>query len=175
MSRIHHPSFRCFDRSSSIAWLRRRSFPWPSTFSGGHLLNLEVNPRHAEVARANLIRAGLSSTVEVRIGPATESLTRLMQAGERTFDFVFLDADKPSCPDYLEASVRLSSPGALIVVDNVVRDGKVAGPGLYDANGTGVRVMNEFLSRTPGLSATTIHTVGRKGYDGFTLIFVEKV
>jgi predicted O-methyltransferase YrrM len=151
----------------STIWLAR-ALP-----EDGHLISLELDPRHAEVARANLRRAGLESRVEVRVGPAIESLPKLAEEGGAPFDLVFIDADKPSTRAYFEWAERLSRPGALIVVDNVVRRGELANAASADPNVLGMRAFVESLTNDPAVTATGIQTVGRKGYDGFLLARVE--
>jgi predicted O-methyltransferase YrrM len=150
----------------SAIWLAR-ALP-----SGGRLITLEAEPRHAEVARANLARAGLADVAEVRVGPAQDTLPKLHAAGDGPFDLIFIDADKPGYPDYLPWSVRLSRPGSMIIADNVVRDGAVADSASTDVNVQGVRRFIEMLAAEPRVSATAIQTVGSKGYDGFTLALV---
>jgi predicted O-methyltransferase YrrM len=133
------------------------------------LISLEVDPRHVEVARENLARAGVSASVEVRWGPAIDSLSQLAEEGAGPFDFIFIDADKPSNPEYLEWAIRLSRPGTLIVVDNVVRTGAILDPSSEDPAIVGTRRLFELLSAERRLEATVIQTVGAKGYDGFAL------
>jgi predicted O-methyltransferase YrrM len=147
----------------STIWLARALPP------DGHLLSLELNPKHAEVARANLVRAGVDRLVEVRVGPALDSLAKLRAEGSDPFDFVFLDADKVNNGAYFDWAVRLGHPGTVIVVDNVVRKGEVARADSNDPNVEGVRRMNVQIAANPRVRATTIQTVGSKGYDGFTL------
>jgi len=150
----------------SAIWLARALPP------GGRLITLEAEPRHAEVARANLARAGLGDVAEVRVGPAQDTLPKLHAAGDGPFDLIFIDADKPGYPDYLPWSVRLSRPGSMIIADNVVRGGAVADSASTDANVQGVRRFIELMAAEPRVSATAIQTVGSKGYDGFTLALV---
>ncbi|MGA9840487.1 MAG: O-methyltransferase [Thermoplasmata archaeon] len=150
----------------STTWLARALPP------GGHLVTLEANPHHAEVARANLARAGLAEVVEIREGPALESLPSLAAGGYPPFDLIFIDADKPSYPDYLGWALRLSRRGSVILADNVVRGGAVADPDDPDPNVRGVRRFHELLAAEPRVSATAIQTVGSKGYDGFAIAFV---
>ena len=138
----------------------------------GRMITLEADPKHAEVARANLARAGLGEVVEVRVGPALETLPRLAAEGRGPFDLIFIDADKPSIPDYFDWALRLSRRGSLIVVDNVVREGAVADPGSTDPSVQGIRRLNQRIAEEPSVSATSIQTVGSKGYDGFTAILV---
>jgi predicted O-methyltransferase YrrM len=147
----------------STIWLAR-ALP-----AGGRLLSLEIDPRHAEVATANLARAGLAGVAEVRVGAALETLPAL--AGP--YDLIFIDADKPNNPHYLRHAVRLSRPGTLIVCDNVVRGGAVADPDNSDPNVRGTRELIEAVAAEPRLTATAIQTVGGKGYDGFVLALVE--
>jgi predicted O-methyltransferase YrrM len=146
----------------STIWLAR-ALP-----RGGRLITLEYEPRHAEVARGNLARAGLDGIAEVRTGPALDSLAALVAEGAEPFDVVFIDADKPNNPHYLEWALRLTRPGSLIIGDNVVRGGRVVdadgGPGVQ-----GTRRFLELLGEHPKLSATAVQTVGSKGYDGFAL------
>jgi predicted O-methyltransferase YrrM len=150
----------------STIWLARALPP------GGRLVTLELDPRHAEVARANVERAGLSDVVEIRLGPAAESLATLAGEGAGPFDFVFVDADKPGNADYFEWALRLGRVGTTIVVDNVVRDGRVVDAGSDDPAVQGVRRFNELLAAEPRVVATEIQTVGAKGYDGFALALV---
>jgi len=138
----------------------------------GRLITLEAEPRHAEVARENIARAGLAGIVEVRVGPALETLPRLEAEGLGPFDLIFIDADKPNNPGYLRWALKLSRPGSLIVVDNVVRGGAVIDGGSEDPGVQGVRRLNELLAGEPRLSATAIQTVGSKGYDGFAIALV---
>lgn len=134
----------------------------------GRLLTLELDPHHAEVARSNLTEAGLADRVEVRVGPAADSLAEL----DEPFDFVFIDADKPSTPSYFTAALRLSHPGTVIVVDNVVRRGEVVDPAAADANSRGIREFADLVAHEPRVKATAVQTVGRKGHDGFALVVV---
>lgn len=136
---------------------------------GGRLTSLEVEPRHAEVARDNVERAGFASVVEIRVGAALDTLGQL----EGPFDLVFIDADKPSTAAYFERAVALSRPGTVIVVDNVVRAGALADPPPGDANAAGMRAFHDALARRSDVDATTVQTVGSKGYDGFTLAVVK--
>ncbi|MFE1958182.1 O-methyltransferase [Streptomyces sp. NPDC059479] len=135
----------------------------------GRLISLEYDATHAEVARASLARAGLDKIAEVRTGPALETLPVLEAEGAGPFDFVFIDADKPNNPHYLEWSLKLTRPGSLIVVDNVVRNGAVTDPTSTNPSVVGTREMIDLIAANPRLSATAIQTVGVKGYDGFLL------
>jgi predicted O-methyltransferase YrrM len=135
----------------------------------GRLITLEADPTHAEVARKNIARAGLSQIVELRVGPALDTLPALATEGRGPFDVVFIDADKPSNPDYLGWALKLTRRGSLIIADNVVREGAVANPRSRDPSVTGIRRFNELVAAHPRLSATAIQTVGSKGYDGMAL------
>jgi predicted O-methyltransferase YrrM len=150
----------------STIWLARALPP------DGRLVTLELEPRFAEVARANLARAGLAAVVEVRVGDALETLPALAAEGAGPFDLVFIDADKQSAAEHLRWALELSRPGGVIVADNVVRDGALADPHSDDPRVRGVRALHERLAGEPRVRATTIQTVGAKGYDGFTLALV---
>jgi predicted O-methyltransferase YrrM len=150
----------------STIWLGRALPP------RGRLVTLEADVKHFEVARQNIRRAGLAKRVDQRLGLALETLPLLADEGAGPFDFVFIDADKESSAEYFEWALGLSRPGAAIVVDNVIRDGEVANAETTDERVQGIRRLNEALAREPRVSATTIQTVGSKGYDGFTLILV---
>ncbi|MCG5233761.1 O-methyltransferase [Xanthobacter oligotrophicus] len=139
----------------------------------GKLVTLEFEPRHAEVAAANLARAALSDKVDLRVGRAIDTLPTLEAEGQGPFDLIFIDADKPSNPDYLHWALRLSRPGTVIICDNVVRSGKVLDGESSDANVIGVRRFFDLAGGDPRLSATAVQTVGAKGYDGFALLLVE--
>lgn len=133
--------------------------------AGGSMVTLEYAPRHAAVAKDNLARAGLLDRVEVVVGPALESLPKL----SGTFDLVFIDADKPNNSNYLQWALKLSHPGTIIILDNVVRDGRVLEANSSDANVNGARGAFEFLKAEPRIDATALQTVGLKGWDGFVL------
>ena len=150
----------------STVWLAR-ALP-----ADGRLITLEVDPAHAAVARTNLARAGVEGVVEVRLGPALESLPRLAAEGAGPFDLVFIDADKPSNAEYFAWAVRLSRPGTLIVVDNVVRNGGVIDEASRDPDVQGVRRFNEALASERRVVAIEVQTVGSKGYDGFAIALV---
>ncbi|MFD4377489.1 O-methyltransferase [Streptomyces sp. NPDC058486] len=147
----------------STIWLAR-ALP-----ADGRLITLEYDPRHAEVARGNLARAGLAHRVEVRTGPALDTLPLLEKEGASPFDLVFVDADKANNPHYVTWALKLSRPGTLIVVDNVVRGGRVATPDPSDPAITGTRAMFDLVAAEPRLDATAIQTVGTKGYDGLLI------
>ena len=138
----------------------------------GQVVTLEIDPHHAEIARANLKAAGVLDRVEVRVAPALEILRELHASGAAPFDLVFIDADKKSMPEYLDWSLKLSHPGTIIVADNVVRDGKVIEPDNPDDNIQGVRRMTEMMAAEPRLRATAIQTVGARGHDGFAVAVV---
>jgi len=149
----------------STIWLAR------GLAEGGRLLSLEIDPHHAAVARANLDHAGLSDVVEVRQGRALDLLPEVERAWAPAFDLVFIDADKPSNPDYFDWALKLTRPGGMIVVDNVVRGGKVIEVD-GDANVQGVRRLAEKVAAEPRVSATALQTVGDKGHDGLMIILV---
>ena len=151
----------------STIWLAR-ALP-----AEGRIVTLEVNAKHAEVAMSNLERAGVAGVVDVRIGPALETLPQLEAEGRGPFDLVFIDADKPNNPHYLAWALKLSRPGTLIVCDNVIRKGAVADADSSDASVQGSRAALDLLSKEPRLTATVVQTVGSKGYDGFAIAVVE--
>ena len=151
----------------STIWLARALPP------GGRLVTLEYSEKHAEVARKNIANAGFSQSVEVRVGPALDSLPKLETEGfAGKFDLIFIDADKPGYTDYLHWSLKLAHPGSLIIADNVVRDGEVANPASADANVQGIQKFNRALAAEPRVSASVIQTVGSKGYDGLAFALV---
>lgn len=131
-------------------------------------MTLEANARYAEVAEANIAQAGLADRVELRVGPALDTLPRLAAEDAGPFDLVFIDADKQSMPSYFRWAVRLTRPGGVIVCDNVVRGGQVINPNGDDMV-RGVRAMHELIAAEPRVTATGIQTVGTKGHDGFTI------
>ncbi|MFE7272207.1 O-methyltransferase [Streptomyces sp. NPDC057623] len=147
----------------STIWLAR-ALP-----ADGRLISLEYSPKHAEVATRNLARAGLDKVAEVRVGPALESLPKLADENPAPFDLVFIDADKANNPHYVEWALRLTSTGSLIIVDNVVRGGRVADADSTAPDVQGTRTAIELIGSHPRLSGTAIQTVGTKGYDGFAL------
>jgi len=140
----------------------------------GRLVTLELEPKHATVARANIARAGLAEKVDVRVGPALESLKKLVAEKHEPFDFVFIDADKTGYPDYLTWSLKLAHRGTMIIADNVVRDGAIADAKSEDRSVQAVRHMNEMLAKEPRISATVLQTVGTKGYDGWAIALVTE-
>ncbi len=149
----------------STIWLAR-ALP-----EDGRLITLEADPRHADIARANISRAGLDAMVDLRVGRALETLPQIA-AGGGAFDLTFIDADKQSIPAYFRFARKLSSRGSLIIVDNVVRDGKVIDAASHDPDIQGIRRFNEMLAAEPGVCATAIQTVGAKGHDGFAIVLV---
>ena len=152
----------------STIWLARGLTP------GGRVVTLELREQHAEVARANLQRAGVADRVQVRVGRALEVLAQLAQEGAGPFDLVFIDADKAGYPDYLTAALKLSRPGTLIVADNVVRDGRVLDEASTDPDTRGIRRFLDRVGAEPRLTATAVQTVGEKGYDGFAIAVVDR-
>jgi predicted O-methyltransferase YrrM len=151
----------------STIWLARAMRP------GGRLTTLEIDPKHADVARLNIARAGLQSVVDVRVGNALEILPQLAAERRGPFDLIFIDADKQNIPNYFDWAIKLSRPGSLIVVDNVVRDGAVIDPTNADPNIQGVRRFIDQLGADSRASGTAIQTVGTKGYDGFAIVLVK--
>jgi predicted O-methyltransferase YrrM len=151
----------------STIWLAR-ALP-----ADGSVITLEADPKHAEIARSNIARAGISHMVDVRLGPAIGTLRRLESEGAAPFDLIFIDADKPSTPEYFGWALQLSRPGSLIIVDNIVRNGAIVDPASRDASVQGMRRFMSMLASEPRVSATAIQTVGAKGYDGFALAVVS--
>nr|MBA2441935.1 O-methyltransferase [Rubrobacter sp.] len=150
----------------STIWLAR-ALP-----ADGYLVTLENDPAHAEVAQANIVRAGLSETVEVRLGQGLDTLPQVAAEGRGPFDLAFIDADKQSTPEYFEWALELSRPGSLIVVDNVVRGGAVLDETSEDPAIRGIRRFYDLLAAEPRASATGLQTVGSKGYDGFAIALI---
>jgi predicted O-methyltransferase YrrM len=148
----------------SAIWLARALPP------GGRLISLEYSPKHAEVARANIARAGLAEVAEVRVGRGLD----LMRSLSGPIDLFFIDADKEGYPDYFRACLELARPGSVMVFDNVVRDGKVIDPKSRDSMVQAVRRLYEDIAAEPRVSATSIQTVGSKGYDGFCMAIVNR-
>ena len=151
----------------STIWLARALPP------DGRLITLELNPKHAEVARTNIARAGLDKVVEVRQGPALSSLEQLVSEQAGPFDFIFIDAHKPEYTEYFQWSLKLSRPGTLIIADNVVRNGAVADAATTDELVLGIRRFNDALAQEKRVSATALQTVGSKGYDGLVMALVN--
>ena len=150
----------------STIWLARALPP------GGRLITLEYDPKHAAIAQTNILNAGLADRVDIRVGRAIETLPQLAAENRGPFDFVFIDADKPSTADYFAWALRLTRLGSLIIVDNVVRKGAVVDAASDDANVQGVRRFLEMAAAEPRVEVTAIQTVGSKGYDGFALALV---
>jgi predicted O-methyltransferase YrrM len=150
----------------STIWLAR------GMAKGGRLITLEADAKHATLAKSNIARAELNDVVKVMLGKAQDSLPQLEAEGSGPFDLIFIDADKKSLPDYFSWSLKLSKPGSLIIVDNVVRDGAVVDAKSTDVDVQGVRRMNEMLAKEKRVTATAIQTVGSKGYDGFAMVLV---
>jgi predicted O-methyltransferase YrrM len=150
----------------STIWLAR-ALP-----TGGRLITLEYEPVHAEVARANVARAGFADVVEIRVGAALETLPQLVTSRRGPFDFIFIDADKVNYPGYFQWALKLSRRGTVIVADNVVRKGEVANASSTDENVQAVRKLLEMVSAESRVTATAIQTVGGKGYDGFMMAIV---
>jgi predicted O-methyltransferase YrrM len=148
----------------SAIWLARSLPP------GGRLVSLEYSPKHAEVARANLARAGLAEMAEIRVGPGLA----LMPSLTGPFDFFFIDADKEGYPDYFRGCLELSRPGSVMVFDNVVRDGKIINSTSRDPAVRAVRQLYDDIAAEPRVEATSIQTVGAKGYDGFCMLLVNR-
>ena len=149
----------------STIWLAR-ALP-----EDGELVTLEIDSKHARVARENLVRAGVSDKVEIRVGPASDSLAAM--TGEAAFDFVFIDADKQGNAHYVAEAIRLGRSGTMVVVDNVVREGGVLDQDSGDPRIDGTRALFDMLSAEPRLDATAVQTVGAKKWDGFVLARVR--
>jgi predicted O-methyltransferase YrrM len=139
----------------------------------GALVSLEIDPHHAEVARGNVASAGLAEKVDIRVGKAIESLDAMIAAGEGPFDLVFIDADKQSNAAYVRAAMTLGRPGTVIVVDNVVRNGRILEAESDDPMVIGTRALFELVGEEPRLSATAVQTVGSKHWDGFLLAMLD--
>ena len=150
----------------SAIWMARALPP------GGRLLTLEADPKHAELARSNFARAGLTHAIEIKLGPALHTLPQLVTEGRGTFDLVFIDANKSTMAEYFDWALKLSRPGSVIISDNVIRDGEVIDAESKDEDVQGVRRFNERVAAEPRVSVTQIQTVGSKGYDGFALAVV---
>lgn len=151
----------------SSVWLAR-ALP-----EDGHLVTLEFSKKHAEVANENIRNAGLENKIDIMVGPALETLPTLKKKGFSSFDFIFIDADKPNNPEYLKWALELSKPGTVIITDNVVRNGKVIEDDTEDLSVQGTRQFIELLSEESRIDSTAIQTVGIKGYDGFVLGVVK--
>jgi len=150
----------------STIWLAR-ALP-----ADGKLVTLEFEPKHAAVARANLLHAGLDGLVDIRVGPALETLPELVREGSAPFDLIFIDADKENYPGYFQWALRLARRGTMIIADNIVRQGGVIEPNHADPRVQGVRGFFDLVAAEPRVSATAIQTVGGKGYDGLAFVLV---
>jgi predicted O-methyltransferase YrrM len=150
----------------SAIWLAR-ALP-----RGGRLITLELDPDRAKLAAANIARADLTDSVELRVGPASETLRQLIAEGRGPFDLIFIDADKARIPEYFTLALQLSRRGSLIIVDNVVRSGAVIDAASADPDIQGIRRFNAMLAVEPRVSATALQTVGSKGHDGFAFVLV---
>jgi predicted O-methyltransferase YrrM len=150
----------------STIWLARALPP------GGRLITLEADEKHAAVARANITRAGLDAVINLRVGRASDSLRAIAAEGRPPFDLTFIDADKVSTTEYFDWALKMSRPGSLIIVDNVVRNGAVADPTSADASVRAMRRFFDVLKSDPRVTATAVQTVGGKGYDGFAVVMV---
>jgi predicted O-methyltransferase YrrM len=151
----------------STIWLAR-ALP-----ANGQVITLEMDPNHAEVARANFTRAGVQGSIDLRLGPALTTLPQLESEELGPFCLTFIDADKHNIPQYFDWAIKLSRPGSMIVVDNVVRNGALIDESSTDPNVIGVRKLHELIARESRVSATTIQTVGSKGHDGLTIAVVN--
>ncbi|MFN2625556.1 MAG: O-methyltransferase, partial [Mycobacteriales bacterium] len=151
----------------STIWLAR-ALP-----DGGQVVTLEIDPKHARVARSNVDRAGVGDRVDIRVGPALDTLTALAEDAGAAFDLTFIDADKPNTPEYFGRAVALSRRGSLVVVDNVVREGEVANAASTDDAVRANRELMEIIASDARVTGTAIQTVGSKGYDGFVLAIVN--
>lgn len=139
----------------------------------GHIITLEVDRAHADVARKNFARAGFQKMIDLRLGNALDTLPVLVDEQRGPFDLIFIDADKPNIPEYFDWAMKLSRPGTVIIVDNVVRDGGVVDAKSKDPSIQGVRRFIDQLGRDKRVTATAIQTVGSKGYDGFAIVRVR--
>lgn len=151
----------------STIWLAR------AVGESGKVVTFEVDPHHAEVARANIAREGMSARVDLRVGPALEMLPQLESERSEPFDLAFIDADKPNNAAYFAYALKLSRPGALIIVDNVVREGAVADLSKTDGGALGARALFEAVAAEGRVEATAVQTVGAKGWDGFLIARVK--
>jgi predicted O-methyltransferase YrrM len=150
----------------STIWLARAVPP------GGRVITLEANAMHADIARANIERAGLTGRIEIRLGSALETLPQLAAEKQPPFDFTFVDADRTNLTEYFDWAVKLSHPGSVIIVDNVVRKGGVIDASSEDPNVKGVRRFNDRLTSDTRVTATMMQTVSAKGHDGFAMALV---
>ncbi|MFC5451804.1 O-methyltransferase [Paenibacillus aestuarii] len=151
----------------STVWLAR-ALP-----AEGKVVTLELDPHHAQVAQSNLALAGLDDKVEIRVGAALQQLALMKEENQAAFDLIFIDADKPNNPAYLQWALQFSHPGTVIIGDNVIREGKIVNEQSTDASVQGVRQFYDLIAEEPRLTATAIQTVGVKGYDGFIIAIVD--
>ena len=152
----------------STIWLAR------GLAEGGRLITLDMNPDYAEIARSNIAKAGLADRAEVRVGAALDTLPKLHAEGAGPFDLIFIDADKPSTPDYFDWAVKLARKGTLIIVDNVVREGAILAAQSENKHVKGLRGFYERAAADPRVTATAFQTVGNKGHDGLALLLVTE-
>jgi predicted O-methyltransferase YrrM len=150
----------------STIWLARGMAP------GGSLITLEASEKHAEIARSNVARSGLAEGVEVRVGPALDTLPQLAAEGRGPFDLIFIDADKENYSGYFAWALKLARPGTVIIADNVIRDGEILDPASTDSRVQGIRRFNQLLANESRVRATVIQTVGKKGHDGMAIAIV---
>jgi predicted O-methyltransferase YrrM len=150
----------------STIWLARGMAP------GGSLITLEASENHAEIARSNVARSGLAEGVEVRVGPALDTLPQLAAEGRGPFDLIFIDADKENYSGYFAWALKLARPGTVIIADNVIRDGEILDPASTDSRVQGIRRFNQLLANESRVRATVIQTVGKKGHDGMAIAIV---
>jgi len=141
--------------------------------SGGQLVTLEYDPGHATVARQNIDNAGVGDKVTIHVGAAVDTLPLVAAQSPEPFDFIFIDADKPSNPIYLDWAIKLSRPGTVIILDNVIREGNVLDPDSTDPRVIGTRAAYDIIGAHPRLTATALQTVGSKGWDGFAIMLVD--
>lgn len=140
----------------------------------GKVISLEISSKHAEVARENAAKAGFKKIIDIRVGPALETLKKIDEANEGPFDLTFIDADKANNPEYFKAALKMSKVGSLIICDNVIRDGKIVDMNNTDPGVLGTRRLYEIMSSEPRVTTTAIQTVGTKGHDGFAIALVVK-
>ena len=152
----------------SSIWLAR-ALP-----TNGSLITLEANPHHAQIAAENVKSAGLSHLIHIKVGRALDILPTLAGQGNHSFDFIFIDADKPNNAQYFQWALRLSHPGSIIVIDNVIRDGQIIDSNSQDPSVQGTRDLYQILGREKKVTATAVQTVGSKGYDGFVIMHVKR-
>ena len=140
---------------------------------GGKITTLEINAKHAVISRDNVLSAGLASKVEIIVGPAKKTLLEMAERGTSIFDMIFINADKENNPEYFDLALRLSGPGTVIVIDNVVRNGRIIEDGDEDPSVIGIRKLIEMAKKDDRIESTAIQTVSGKGYDGFMVVRVK--